>query len=111
MPPLAIDCRRLHPRAMVTERGFVARHERSDMRVSPSRMWLDSWRATDLPGSGEPHHELDRQPSGRAGGSAAYLFSGPGDVSLDQAAGPEDISQFAGEGAGFRRAGRQSGTV
>jgi hypothetical protein len=45
---------------------------------------------------GGPSHDLDRQCLGGAGRRAACLFSGFGDVPLDQAAGPEDVSKHTG---------------
>ena len=51
----------------------------------------------------------NRQRIGGAGRRAACLFSGAGDVSLDQAARPEDLSQFDREGDRLRGAGRQQG--
>src|SRR5439155_15421579 len=57
------------------------------------------------------YHEHNCQHIGRAGGSAARLFSGAGDVSLDQAAGPENVSKLARKSGRFRGTRRQSGTV
>src|SRR5882672_7989443 len=62
-------------------------------------------------GLGGSPHDLDRQWLGGAGRRAACLFFDPGDVSLDQTAGPEDFSQLAREGNRFRGAGRQPGAV
>jgi len=55
--------------------------------------------------------DLDRESLGGAGCSAARLFPGSGDVSLDQAAGLENLSQFTGEGERIRGACRQSGPL
>src|SRR5437016_3807459 len=56
-------------------------------------------------------HDLERKHPGGAGRSAACVFPGPGDVSLDQADGLEDLSQFARESEGIRGACRQPGPL
>src|ERR1700737_847587 len=67
--------------------------------------------STRKPIGGGKHHDLDRQYPGGAGRRAACLFSYSRDVSLDQAAGLEDVSPVAREGGGFRGARRQSGPL
>src|SRR6202035_92259 len=47
---------------------------------------------------GGEQNERNCQHVGGAGGGAAYLFSGFGDVPLDQTARPEDLSELAREG-------------
>jgi hypothetical protein len=58
---------------------------------------------------GGPQHDLHRRFSGRGGCRAACVLSRAGDVSLGQAAGPEDLSQLHREGKGLEDTGRQPG--
>src|SRR3954451_14060508 len=56
-------------------------------------------------------HALDRECLGGAGSGAARLFSCARDVSLDQAARPQDLSQFDRKSQRFGCACRQSGAL